>query len=417
MKYGVVLTLFLATVNAYTAPSEPAKKSSPEADGFVIQGSLHKMVADLKDHVIVPGFIATKRQPPIARIVGPVRNFTSYSISERIYLSWDGSPAPRVGDYYSIYTPALTLQNKYDPKEFQTILDKGPGQEIPENYRLAGYLFEPNGEVKITDVNRGVVTAIITHAQKQINLGDRLMLPMPQFDSIEPVESGPELTATIMSGSPPERMSPTLGSFIYINRGSSDGVKIGRVFELLETVTLTDNPLIAPTESMGEVKVVYTTEFFSTALVTKQFNTMRMGANLVTKSGNGKVHDPKEHYQAQQRRVVTTQLNNVIEKNLTPKQKLSELDELERRAGVLGLTPEERKRLEDLQRQDLRKKNEPEATEGNEGASTETVPSLPTAPKGTAEVGSVATGKKPAPKKKKKNSGQDEAGLNQLMQF
>jgi len=248
-------------------------------------------------------------------------------------------------------------------------------------------------------------------------LGDKIMLPMPQFDNIEPITGGMQMSATVVAGSPPERISPTIGSYVYINRGSRDGVKIGRIFEVSETVQLVDNPIVAPTESMGEMKVVYTTEFFSTALVTKQFNVMRIGGVVQTKTGDRPIHNKMEKFQVHQRRGVPTQLEGAIEKPLTPKQKLSELDELERRAGVLGLTPEERKRLETLQRQDLRKSEpESEQQEGEPGASNE-VPSLPSAPKGSTDS-KVATGKKPEPvKKKKKPSGQDEANLNELMQF
>jgi hypothetical protein len=103
------------------------------------------------------------------------------------------------------------------------------------------------------------------------------------------------------------------------------------------------------------------------------------------------------------------------------KQALSELDLLERRAQVMTLTPEERARLDGLQKQDLNKPSDDEDGDFLEEPSQtlDGAPALPSAPNGAAQTsssGAVKANKKPDAKKKKK-PGQDEANLNQLMQF
>lgn len=415
-KTACVFLSLLLSGNLMAAPTAPAAKPPEKPDPFVIQGSIKKSYKDSADKVIVPGFITTKPQLNIATIIGPLKDNTSYLISDKIYLRWDGSPAPRVGDFYSIFSPAIVVQSKEDASDFRVIADQGKPSEIPEAFRLAGYFYEPNGELLIKEVQNGLVTAIITHAAKTINLGDQLMLPMPQFESIGPIRGGLELSAVIVAGSPPETILPFLGTFVYLNRGSRDGVKIGQIFEAVEQVKLAGSPAVAPTESLGELKVVYTTEFYSTALVTKHFDTIRLGGVVQTTRVH-KQHDPAEKFIISQKHGASLNLNTG-KQHATRTQKLSELDELERRAGVMSLSPEERERLNLLQTQSLKKsKSESEEDLPNLDSPDADVPALPQAPKGSVKAapsGGLKTKKKDS---KKKKPGQDEASLNELMQF
>ena len=85
-------------------------------------------------------------------------------------------------------------------------------------------------------IKGGLVTCVLEGLSGQVQTGDQLMLTPPLVENITPINSGIQLSAAVVSGSPAGRLSTTRRSYLYLNRGSRDGVRVGRVFESIQTV-------------------------------------------------------------------------------------------------------------------------------------------------------------------------------------
>jgi hypothetical protein len=254
-----------------------------------------EIIGSLKDtynkigHVYeVPGFITVRPLAQIAAIVGPRQIDANFNLRDKIYLQWIGAPSPRIGDVMSVFTPAVVLQSLADNTEFQIKQwVNTTTKDIPKGYQVAGYLYETNGEIQVVKIQNGIVTAVITSQSRPITLRDQIMLPTPRYSEIRPLDRGVQQSAVIISGVPNERIGASEGTYLYLNRGTKDGVKVGRMFEAVEKVELLDPTAVAPEVSRGEAMVVFASDSFSTAIITKQFDTIRVGSLIKTKHGQG----------------------------------------------------------------------------------------------------------------------------------
>jgi hypothetical protein len=402
------------------------KKSNDSQDRFYA-GFLAQYQKS-SDRIHVPGFISTSPIPEIATIVGPEMISTNYRIGDTIYLRWAGS-APKVGDAFATVTPALVLQNMENPTDFSVRLQPAFKQEsLPKNHRLAGYFYESTGRVRITKVGQGIMEGLLEALAGQVAIGDRLMPTLPVIEKLKPISGSIHLSAAIVSGSPPERLSTTRRSFIYINRGSRDGIKVGNVFEAVESVKLDSSAgAAAPEVSAGEAIVVYTSDAYSTAMITQQFDVIRIGALLRAKNPFHSVLPSAPFASMKQMKTQDRQADEIPQapsiddfpedtlpdpmKKQEPtlpspepsKSPLSELDQLEQSHKFNALTPEEKLRLGKLSRQE-------KVGETPSPQDEDEIPAI------TGVDNSFATGKKPVKKEvKKKKQVNDEEELNQLM--
>jgi hypothetical protein len=467
-------SVFALGVSDFTENIDRKSKASDEylqlkeksRRNFKIEGSIKNLFRSFASTIEVPGFVSARDLGNTATIVGPIRPQLNFGLGDTIYLRWTGSPAPKEGDIYAAYTPAVVLQNIEDLTDFTVIPWVDPlKRKIPKGFRLAGYLYESNAEVHITKIANAVVEAKVDKLNGFVTLNDELMAPPPRYKEIQAINAGIQQSAVVVSGVPFERISPSPNTFIYLNRGSRDGVKIGRIYQALEEVKLQDPPAIVPQTSLGEAMVVYVSDAFSTAIITKQFDVIRVGALLKTKQSKGS--ETEEKYKLATRPSVTPQQDlESFEKNdqrtaalpppeeaplpaepstpapelsavapplppapAAPAPELSAKEQKERRENILGLTKEERQRLETLDAEEQVRsttKNltpvdisglEENAQAGDEGhgnAGEGDLPPLPPTPNAFAP-------KKPTAKNDKNQKGpkkghRDEEELNSLMQ-
>lgn len=394
------------------------------------------------DNIVVPGFISASPLENIATIVGPETINVNYRMGDTLYLRWNSPHLPRVGERFQTFTPAIVLQSTANPTDFTVSL--GPtykGEPLPKGRRMAGYFYESTGRLKIIKVSQGLVEAVLEALSGQVAKGDQLMPMLPVRKNLQSTAGSMRLAAAIVSGSPPERISTTKRSFIYINRGSRDGIKVGNVFEAIESVKLDASlNVTAPELSAGEAVVIFTTEAYSTAMITKQFDVIRIGSLLRVKNsasplspsapfanmpsyselkkGEPKMDvpevptidlpgddlpDPLKHRNPPPTVPAPPQQTQAPVK---PKPSaLSELDQLEKSQKFNNLTPEEKLRLGTLSRQE-RVGVTPAPSENEEEA-----------PPTPGLDNSFGKGKKPAKKSaKKKAQTNDEEELNLLMQ-
>lgn len=362
-----------------------------------IFGSAKQSYREFSDRYLVPGFIRSAPLPEIGVLAGPASNRAAFfRVGDTTYFRWYGATEARAGDRYAIYSPKVVLQSIEDPTNFMA---KSAGErkpEIPEGYRLAGYLYESNGTIKVVRLNQGMVEAKVESLTAPITLGAHLMPTIPMRSNIRPLhDAGIKLAAAVVLGSPMDRLSTTVRSFIHLNRGSRDGIREGQIFEAVESVPIAVagsevETMPGPDTSLGEAMVVYASDSFSTAVITKQFDVIRLGALLKTKESAGNI-TPKAPFA----RLTNDQssvddlsslegisdnggtipevpllddlkssqdpsLPDPMRKSEPQPSPLSELDALEKRVDFGNLTESERKRLGTLSRQEKLDAVEPE---------------------------------------------------------
>jgi hypothetical protein len=425
--------------------------------------SAHGTYKKFNDRVRVPGFISAAKLPQLGRIVGPVLPAdTSLRLGDTVFIRWYGAVPPKVGDRYASFTPGIVLQNTENLTDFEVFDVPTSSIKIPKYRRLAGYIYETNGRIKVMKVSGHVVTAVVEQLSSRAGIGNEIMEIPPLLNAVPPVTNGNRVSAAVVCGSPTDRLSTTERSFVYLNRGSRDGIQVGRVFESIENVK-TDQPMDEKVEmSNGEAIIVHVTESFSTAMITKQFDVIRIGSLLSSKTGangiiqsrpyNGYSADPRvdnPNYKGSVEDVSGngTAGNGAEEKGNTsttsdqngPETKkmgseipevpdlenlpvasdeslpvphkrpsgpaLSDLDELEKNLNFQDLSPDERTKLNKLSTQE-----KIEAAQQSSGELSDN-PGAPTIDNSFGDQGS-STKKKP---KKKASAKNDEEELNLLM--
>lgn len=397
----------------------------------MVAGGTANFYRKFEDKIGIPGFISTSPINRIATVIGPDIYGTSVRIHDTIYLRWLGTPGPRVGDIYNIFKPKVTLQNVNNSTDFM-IMETSEMDGLPKDYRLAGYMYESNGTIKITKAESGTVEAVVEEMTGAISLGDQLMPYLPPNPKIERLASpGFQLAAALVCGSPSDRLSTTKRSYIYLNRGTRDGVRVGKVFEAVENMPISDSVGgTAPETSVGEAVVVYATESFSTAMITEQFDVIRIGSLLKLKQNLDPIKPKFANDTPAPRKMlgdkstptdpsmlpVPPDEKSRIKEPEVPKEQepmLSELDALEKSLKLNALSAPEKDRLNRLNKQASKdsEKDPTELTPEEMGESGD-VPNLPTSEnsfKKDANSAKKDTKKKP---KKKKN---EEEELNLLM--
>lgn len=394
-------------------------------------GGFRDLYRSFSEKTNVPGFISAAPQNEIGKVVGPDVMGTSFRVGDTVYIRWATGQTPQVGAIFSVYTPAIVMQNMADPTDFQVgLVPVNSSDPLPKDHRLAGYFYESSGKVRVTKVDQGIVQAILETQTGQIQIGDHLMVPPPSNLVIKPTYGSIQLSAAVVCGSPSDRISTTKNSYIYINRGSRDGIRVGQMFEAVERVGLDPSVSAAnPEVSAGEAMVIHTTDAFSTAVITSQFDVIRMGSLLRTKNPNAPVLS-KAPFTNMRQNVSTKApvekpdelpevpslddpLNNapnlpdpMLQKPEPKLSPLSELDALEKSMNPQNLSPEEKNRLSRLSRQQRVGESAPKAEEDDE----ESNPDLPGLESSFSKNKKAA--KKPAKKKKQSN---DEEELNMLM--
>lgn len=409
--------------NSHETPSEYKKRMNESifADSS-IEGAVRKNYKSISDTVFIPGTASAAPMPEIARVVGPMGIATSYRIGDSIFLRWQGAPGPREGDRYSTFTPALILQNLQTPTEFSVVL-RSEKNEKNDRYRRAGYFYESSGVIRITKVSQGLVEAVIENMSGQVAIGDQIMPTLPKIKLPKPVFGGIQLSAAIVSGSPADRITTTPRSFVYINRGARDGITVGRIFQSVETARL-EGDKKGPEMLAGEAIVVHVSDAYSVAMITRQFEAIRIGSLLRSKQTDDEIPslEPFHNFNPanmNKQSLATEPVEEVPNLNEMKaatdptlpdpakprppaKPALSELDAIEQSNKFNSLSPKEKERLGTLSRQEK---------VGQEESEEEDTPSLAPA---DSSFGSAKPADKKAKKKRALRS-RDEEELNQLM--
>jgi hypothetical protein len=207
------------------------------------------------------GLITPDQLEASASIVGRVPERVLLSQEDQVYIgAGEGSVA--VGDQLTIFR---TNEKVFDP-------DTG---------RLLGYHVEFLGHVEVTETHPETSLAVIRMSTGEIQAGDRLMPrePLPEEIAIQPSPSEVEGKISFF---PQQRVVIGWNDFVYLNRGSVDGLEVGSPLEVFRPGYTTDEParderVQVPDRIVARLVVVRTAEESAVALITRAETELRLG--------------------------------------------------------------------------------------------------------------------------------------------
>ncbi len=405
-------------------------KNNSENKVIVFSQKIRRLKSGNLNFLRVPAFITLDSKQPLGKIVGPLSavddGFSNYS---DVYIRWFSGIYPSPGEHFDIFVPQVVLQDRNDNSSFKIRVNRFGVRDRSQGYNLAGYVYESKGFIEIMGSSKGLVKARIRTIYGKIEIGDFVIAKFPSYKNIKSIHSPVRLFAVIVAGIPLDRISPTAGSFVHINRGSRDGVEQGALFRMVAPIYVWDSEEAIPQKNiLGEVMVTHVSEAYSTAIITRQFSTIQLGSLLETTTGDYVdtivkkpvveeepeiseppppppkveiVEDPPPKVEIAKEPLPLKDIGDndelaafQYEDELEERERLKQdalaransyryrLDRLEASVGVLDITDKEQKRLAKLHRQELKQGNpislplEPSEDwngNGEDGAGTEEV--------------------------------------------
>jgi hypothetical protein len=206
------------------------------------------------------GLLTAEEYEAAASIVGRVPERVLMSQEDQVYLGI-GEGGVKVGDQLTIFR---TRGKVYDP-------DTG---------RLLGYHVEFLGYVEVTQTSAETSLARIGMSTGEIAEGDRVTprQPMPQDVALRP---SPEIDG-MLCYFPQRRVVMAWNDFVYLNRGTNDGLEVGSPLEVFRNGYTTEEPVRdervqVPDRVIAKLVVVRAGERSSVALVTKSSTELKLG--------------------------------------------------------------------------------------------------------------------------------------------
>lgn len=207
------------------------------------------------------GLITPEQYEAAASIVGRVPERVLMSQEDVVYIGL-GEGSVAVGDQLTVFR----TRNK--------VLD-------PDTGRMLGYHVEFLGWVEVAETHPESSLAKIRMSTGEVMEGDRVTPrePLPATIAIQP---SPEDVEGKISFFPNERVVMAREDFVYLNRGSVDGLEVGSPLEVFRPGYSTEDPardekVHVPDRVIARLVVVRTAEDSATALITKSETELELG--------------------------------------------------------------------------------------------------------------------------------------------
>lgn len=178
---------------------------------------------------------------------------------DTIYVSFDKGAKVKPGDLFSIYSSGGEIKHPISDR--------------------AGFLFTTTGQIKTVKKIDDVWECYLFDQSGIIQRKDRVTVFTPKIGKIARTYGKRNVEAAIIGSYRDTITGIAFGDVVYLDRGRADGVELGNIFEVYSFVDRgTDKKITAsPTYKIGELVVINITDNFSTALVTRSSNEMKLG--------------------------------------------------------------------------------------------------------------------------------------------
>lgn len=132
-----------------------------------------------------------------------------------------------------------------------------------------GYLVRINGVIEVVEENNGNKKALVLESYNEIAINDMLLIFYPVEVSVEPdKERRPAVNGNIIRLWDKYNMSG-VGSAVYLDKGASDGIEIGDIFNIVSGEK--------PNIPLGIAQVISLKDKTSVALLKKAFSEIKAG--------------------------------------------------------------------------------------------------------------------------------------------
>jgi hypothetical protein len=221
----------------------------------------------LRDQMQSVGFITSQPIPSWGTIVGTKDAVVNLSKGEVVYIQLQPGKEVKPGDRF-------------------TIMHLGQAITHPITKEKIGHLVVSPGKLVILEGKDYIVTAKIHESNRPIFSGDDILAPAPVLPEAVPIRTLKKIEGRVIS-SQEGIENITSNEFVFIDRGSQDGVVVGALFKIyqmghyLEEI-LKDEKIRFPLNKVGEAVVVSVQKETSTALITLSSQAIYIGDQAVS---------------------------------------------------------------------------------------------------------------------------------------
>ena len=206
------------------------------------------------------GFIKSTAVTPLGRIIRSVKNDRLISENDEVYIESSASDRLAPGTTCRIYV-TREIEREYSKEPFEGVLHK------------------IKGTLEITGEKEGYHTGKITESYSAINPGDLLTGHTKRSGEIPVNADPPRIQANLVCNDNDDSLLAEK-SVVYINRGSSDNVRPGRMYtiyrepEPAESAFGKETDIAFDLEKVGRLIVLHTEKISSTAMIVKNSKDM-----------------------------------------------------------------------------------------------------------------------------------------------
>ncbi len=205
-------------------------------------------------------FIQPDQDHGVGHVLDSLDDRLNYGVNDRIYLHMN--QPTKIGSLFDVFRNSDVIRD-------------------PNTGKPAGILVEHMGQVRITSVENSVYRGLIIKSFEEISRGDRLKPARVIDHHITPIQADHALSGTVMYIRNNAREAAQ-HQVIGISLGIGDGLKAGTIMNILKSGRMVSNqmndePVMLPTEKVGELLVLVPQQRASIALITKSIAPIHLG--------------------------------------------------------------------------------------------------------------------------------------------
>jgi len=249
----------------YSPPSyddiKPEAEKDPESGGVFVDIKTRKK---FKQGFAINTFVSNNDIESVGKITDAQNNSQMILNHDVIYVELDRGDMSE-GDTFSVFEtlPGLITSDASDRSGYQTIV---------------------HGHIKLLRRLEKKWEAEVFGVVNSLNRGMKLMKYTPKLKKINKRYASNQIESYVLSSYNAGQTHFTIGDIIFLDRGSSDGVKMGMVFGTFDRKDRLTNKNIQrdPTYMTGQLAIIGLSDEFATGLVTTSYRAIRADSFAIT---------------------------------------------------------------------------------------------------------------------------------------
>jgi len=261
----------------------PSVDLDANRDGYTVEGLDYEDVGaecgpDVRfdNHIaatkfMAPAFLGKKKEVEVfGKITKARKNQKLLSEDDLVYIKVDDPDAYECGDILAAFRK---IRKKVRHPKIRR-------QKYGDLYRILGNL-------KVVHKNGEYLSAVVRDSYVEMQRGDLIGPPMPVTVELEVNKPTGDLEGVVIARMSTEMTLASIGETVFIDRGRSDGVRVGSSFYVVqrqdEMLDKKRPDTELPPSVIGRVVVVRVDDYSSTAIITDASRSLPIGAEIMTR--------------------------------------------------------------------------------------------------------------------------------------